>query len=78
MVEAKKKVLTVLGEIQKSLVEIAENAITFLISLSDGFANRYNIQNRVFVVLRDRKVVSKHRILETIWDKIEVIEHKFL
>ena len=54
----------------------AENAITFLSSLSDGFASRYGIQNRVDVVSGARKVVAKHRMMETVQAKIEVIEHK--
>ena len=78
MVEAKKKVLIVLGEIQKRPVAIAKNAITFLSSFSDNSANRYSIQNRVVVVSMARKVVAKHMMLETVWDKIEFIEHKVL
>ena len=39
MVEAKKKVLTVLGEIQKRPLVTAENAIAFLSSLSDDSTN---------------------------------------
>ena len=78
MVEAKKKVLTVLGEIQKRPLVAVENAISFLSSLLDDSANRYGIQNRVVVVSEARKVVTKHRMLETIRAKIEVIEHKVL
>ena len=76
MGEAKKQVLTVLGEVQKNPLETAENAITFLSSLSDDFTNRYGIQNRIVVVFGARKVVAKHRMLETVWAKIEVMEHK--
>ena len=78
MVEAKKKVLTVLGEIQKRPLVTAENAVTFLSSLSNESANRYNIQNRVVVVSGARKIVAKHRMLENVQAKIEFIEHKFL
>ena len=39
MVEAKKKVLTVLGEIQKRPLVTAKNAITFLSSLSNDSTN---------------------------------------
>ena len=78
MVEAKKKFLTILGEIQKRPMERVKNAITFLRSLSDNFSNRYGIQNRVVVVYGARKVVSKHIMLETIRAKIEFIKHKVL
>ena len=66
MVEANKKFLIVLGEIQKRPLATMENAITFLSSLSNDSANRYGIQNRVAVVSRARKVVAKHRMLETV------------
>ena len=78
MAEAKQKFLTVLGEIQKRHVATSKNSITFLSSLSDDSTNRYSIQNRVVVVFEAIKVVAKHRILETVRAKIEVIEHKFL
>ena len=76
MIEAKKKVLTVLWELQKRPVATAENAIAFLSSLSNDFIDRYGIQNRVAVVSRARKVIVKHKMLETVWSKIDVIEHK--
>ena len=54
-----------------------ENAVSFLSSLSNDFINRYGIQNGVAVVSGVRKVIAKHRMLETIQAKIEVTEHKF-
>ena len=77
MVEAKEKVLIVLGETQKRPLATTKNVITFLSFLSDDSANRYGIQNRVTVVSRAKKVVAKHRMLGTVWARIEVIEHKF-
>ena len=76
MEKSKKKVLTVLGETQKRPLVTAENAINFLSSFSDTFTNRYGIQNRVAVVSRARKVVTKHMMLETVRAKIDVTEHK--
>ena len=76
MIEAKKKVLTVLGEVHKRLVAITKNVVAFLSSLSDDLANLYGIQNRVAIVSRAIKVIAKHRMLETVQAKIEVIEHK--
>ena len=66
MVEAKKKVLIVLGEIQKRPMVTMENAITSLSSLLDDSTNLYGIQNRVVVVFGARKVVAKHMMLETV------------
>ena len=76
MIETKKKVLTVLGEVQKRLVATTKNVVSFLSSLSDDLANRYSIQNKVVVVSEARKVIAKHRMLETVQVKIDVIEHK--
>ena len=57
-------------------METTKNSIVFLSSLSDNLANRYDMQNRVAIVSRDRKVIAKHKMLETVQAKIEVIEHK--
>ena len=78
MTEAKKKVQIVLGEVHRRPLAIAENAINFLCSFSNDSTNRYGIQNGVAVVSGARKVVAKHRMLETVRAKIEVIEHKVL
>ena len=78
MTEAKKKVHIALGEVQRRPLATVENAINFLSSFSDDSTNRYGIQNRVVVVFGARKVVAKHRMLETVRSKIEVIEHKVL
>ena len=76
MIEANKKVLTVLGEMQKRPVAKAKNVVAFLSSLSNDFTNPYGIQNRVVGVSRARKVIAKHRMLVIVQAKIEVIEHK--
>ena len=41
-----------------------------------NLANRYGIQNKGFFVSRARKVIAKHRMLETVQAKIGIIEHK--
>ena len=66
MTEAKKKVSMVLGEVQKRPMATGENIVAFPSSLSDDLANRYGIQNRVVVVSEARKVIAKHRMLETV------------
>ena len=75
MTEAKKKVHIVLGEVQRRPLVIVENSIDFLGSFSDDSANQYGIQNRVTIVSGARKVFAKHKMLETIHEKIKVIEH---
>ena len=76
MTEARKKVHIALGEVQRRPLVTVENAINFLGSFSNDSTKRYDIQNRVVVVSRARKVVSKHRMLETVQAKIKFIEHK--
>ena len=76
MGEARKQVQIVSVEMNKRLVATIENAITFLSSLSDGSASRYGIQNRFVVISGARKVVAKHKKMEMVRAKIEVIEHK--
>ena len=65
-----------MAEVNKRPLETAENAITFLISMSDGSASRYGIQNRIIIVSGARKIVAKHKMMETVQAKIEVTEHK--
>ena len=77
MKEAKKQAEIVSAEVNKRPLAIAENAIDFLSSMSDRSASRYGVQNRITIVSGARKIVARHRMLETVQDKIEVIEHKF-
>ena len=77
LIEAKEKVSTVLGEVQKRPVVTVENVIVVLSSLSNDLTNRYNIQNRVAIISGARKVITKHRMLDTVQAKIDIIEHKF-
>ena len=55
---------------------MANNAIEFLSSLSDYLVSRYGIQNRVAIISGARKVIAKHRMLDTILAKIDIIDHK--
>ena len=77
MGEAKKQAHIVSVEVNKRPLVTMENAITFLSSLSDESASRYSIQNMIVVVSRARKVVAKHRMMETVRAEIEVTERKF-
>ena len=57
-------------------MEVAQNAINFLSTLSKYQTRRCGIQNRVATISRARKVVGKHRMLDTVHAKIYVIDHK--
>ena len=73
---AKKNVLIVKGEFHKRPMEVAQNAINFLSTLSKDQTSRCGIQNRVAFISGSRKVVGKHRMLDTIQAKIDIIDHK--
>ena len=76
MREAKKKVYIVGAEVNKKPLKTAESTITYLSSLSDEASNSYGLQNKVVVVSGTRKVIAKHRMMETVQAKMEVTEHK--
>ena len=61
----------------KRLKEVDKNSIEFLSSLSDDLVSKYGIQNRVAIIFRARKVIAKHRMLDTVLAKIGIIDHKF-
>ena len=66
-----------MDEVNKKPLETAESAITFLSSLSDEATNSYRLQNSFIVASEARKVIAKHKMMETVQAKIEVTEHKF-
>ena len=73
---AEKKVSIVKGELHKRPVGVAQNSFNFLRNLSDEQTSRYGIQNIVDVIFRSRKVVRKHRMLDTVQAKTGIIDHK--
>ena len=64
------------GEVHKRPMVTVENVVSFLISFFDDLTNRYGIQNRVAIIFGARKVIAKHRMLDTVQAKIDIIEHK--
>ena len=76
MREAKRQAQIASAEVNKRTLQTVENAITFLSSMSNGSTSRNGIQIRVVVVSGARKIVAKHRMMETVQAKIEVTEHK--
>ena len=73
---AKKNVLIVKGELHNRPVGVAQNSINFLSTLSKDQTSRRGIQNKVAVISGARKVVGKHRMLDTVHVKIDIIDHK--
>ena len=73
---AKKNVLKVKGELHKRSTGTAQNANNFLSNLSEEQTSRYDIPNRVALISKARKVVTKHRMLDIVQAKIDIIDHK--
>ena len=63
---AKNNISKLKGELHKRSVEVAQNAVNFLSNLSEEKINRYGITNRVVIIYGSRKVVRKHRMLDTV------------
>ena len=61
---------------KKRSIEVAKNAIEFLRSLSDNLVSKYGIQKKVATISGARKVIAKHRMLDTTLTKIDIIDHK--
>ena len=60
----------------KRPAEVAKNVVEFLRSLSYDLLSKYGIQNSVAIIYGARKVIAKHRMLDTVLAKIDIIDHK--
>ena len=63
---ARKNVLMVKKELHKRPMELAQNSINFISTLSEYQTSKCGIQNIVAVIFGDRNVVGKHRMLDTV------------
>ena len=57
-------------------MEVAQNAINFLSTLSEDQVRKFDIQDRVVVISCARKVIGKYKMLDTVHDKVDIISHK--
>ena len=57
-------------------MEVAQNAINFLSTLSKDQVRRFDIQNSVVVISWDRKLIGKYRMLDTVRAKVDIISDK--
>ena len=76
MTEARKNILTVKQGLNKKPMEVAQNAINFLSTLSEDQVRRFDIQDRVVVISWARKVIGKYRMSDTVHAKVDIISHK--
>ena len=58
-------------------MEVAQNAINFLSTLSEDQVRRFDIQDKVVITSWARKVVGKYVMLNNVQAKVDTISHKF-
>ena len=73
---SRKNILIVKQGLNKNPMEVSQNAINFLSTLSVDQVRRFDIRDRFVVISWARKVIGKHRMLDTIQDKVDIIRHK--
>ena len=74
---ARHNILILKQELNKNPIEVAQNDINFLSTLSKDQVKRFDIQDRVVVISWARKVIGKYKMLDTVQDKVDIISHKF-
>ena len=57
-------------------MEVAQNAINFLSTLSEDQVRRFDIRDKVVIISWARKVIGKYRMLDTVQDKVDIVSHK--
>ena len=73
---SKQNILIVKQELNKKPMEVAQNAIKFLSTLSKDQVISFDIQDRVVLISWDRKVIGKYRMLDIVQTKFDIIIHK--
>ena len=69
-------ILIVKQGLNKKPMEVAQNAINILSTLSEDQVRRFDIQDIVVVISWARKVIGKYRMLDTLKVKVDIISHK--
>ena len=57
-------------------MEVTQNAINFLSTLSEDQVKRFDIRDRVLIFSWSRKVIGKYKMLDTVQAKVDIISHK--
>ena len=61
--------------LNKNPIDYAKNTIDFLNGLKEDELKATNIKDRIPIITWARKVVNKHRHLETVQEKIYIMKH---
>ena len=73
---ARQNILIVKQGLNKKPMQVAQNAIKFLSTLSKDQAKRFGIQDKVIVASWAGKLIGKYRMLDTVQEKVDIISHK--
>ena len=59
-------ILIVKQGLNKKPMQVAQNSINFLSTLSEDQVKRFGIQDKVVIASSDRKVIGKYRMLDNV------------
>ena len=76
LMSARKNVVVVKQALNKKPMQVAQNAVEFLSTLSEDQIKRMGIQDKVVVVSWARRVIGKYIMMEFVQDKIDIINHR--
>ena len=76
MQDARQSVTTIKEVLNQKSIDIANNTISFLNSLNEHDLKVAGIKDIISVIICERKVVSKHKHLETVHAKIDIMNHQ--
>ena len=62
--------------LNKNPVDTVKNTINFLNTLSGEYLRTMGIKDRIAVITWARKVVGKHQHIETVQEKIDIMQHQ--
>ena len=72
----RQNVLMLKQVLNKKPIDTTHNAIRFLNNLTEEEIRKEDIQDRILVIMWERKVVNKYHHLETVQAKIDVMHHQ--
>ena len=76
MQSARKSVTTVKQRLNKKPIDTVNNTIDFLNALIEDELKSANIKDIISIITWERKVVNKHHHLDTVEEKIGIMNHE--
>ena len=76
LMPSRKNVVVVKQALNKKPMQVAQNVVDFLSTLSEDQIKRMGIQDKVVVVFWARRVIGKYIMMETVQANMEIINHR--